>query len=98
MIIAGIVAATITAAKWVTIGKVMVATGTAAVAVDKLIEEKKKRRQMIMVLADTKKACQRSGYATFRCEDCGYKFDIDDCYLDYEYDENGSKDVDEEDY
>ena len=44
MIITGIVAAAITAAKWVTIGKVMVATGTAAVAVDKLIEEKKKRR------------------------------------------------------
>ena len=29
-----------------------------------------------MVLADTKKARQHSDYATFRCEDYRYKFDI----------------------
>ena len=45
-----------------------------------------------------RKIAQHSGYATFRCEDCGYTFDIDDDYLDFEYDEFGYKDANEEDY
>ena len=28
---------------------------------------------------DIRKISQHCGYATFRCEDCGYTFDIDDC-------------------
>lgn len=47
---------------------------------------------------DIRKISQHAGYATFQCEDCGYKFDIDDCYLDYEYDKDGYKDTDEENY
>ena len=47
---------------------------------------------------DIRKVSQHCGYATFQCEDCGYQFDIDDDYLDYEYGEDGHKDVDEEDY
>ena len=48
--------------------------------------------------ADVVKVGQHLGYVTLRCEDCGYSFDVDDCYLDYEYGESGHKDVDEEDY
>ena len=40
--IAGIAAAT--AAKWITIGKVMVAVGTGMVATDELIERKKGKK------------------------------------------------------
>lgn len=45
-----------------------------------------------------RKIAQNSDYATFQCEDCERIFDIDNCYLDYEYNEWGYKDVDEEDY
>lgn len=44
---------------------------------------------------DIRKIAQHSGYVTFQCEDCGYKFDVDDCYLDYDYTNDGYKDVDE---
>ncbi len=47
---------------------------------------------------DIRKTSQHCGYATFQCEDCGYTFDIDDCYLDYEYDSDGYKDTNEENY
>lgn len=47
---------------------------------------------------DIRKVSQHCGYATFECEDYGYSFDIDDCYLEYEYDSDGQKNVDEEDY
>ncbi len=47
---------------------------------------------------DIRMVSRQSDYVTFQCEDCGYMFDVDDCYLDYEYDENGYKDADEEDY
>ena len=44
MLIAGIVAATATAAKWLTVGKVMAALGTGMVATDRIIERKKERK------------------------------------------------------
>lgn len=47
---------------------------------------------------DIRKISQNCGYATFQCEDCGYTFEIDDCYLDYEYDSDGYKDTNEENY
>ncbi len=47
---------------------------------------------------DIRKIAQHSGYVTFQCEDCGYKFDVDDCYLDFEYNEQGYKDANEEDW
>ena len=47
---------------------------------------------------DIRKVSQHSGYATFQCEDCDYRFDIDDCYLDCDYTDDGYKDVDDVDY
>ena len=47
---------------------------------------------------DIRKVSQHCGYATFECEDCGYSFDIVDCYLEFDYDSDGRKDADEEDY
>lgn len=40
---------------------------------------------------DIRIIARHSDYVTFRCEDCGYTFDVDDYYLDYEYDESGYK-------
>ena len=47
---------------------------------------------------DIRKIAQHCGYATFICEDCGYTFDIDDDFLEYEYNGDGRKDADEADY
>ena len=47
---------------------------------------------------DVRVVAKHLDYVTLHCEDCGYEFDVDDCYLNYEYNEDGYKDCDEEDY
>ena len=37
---------------------------------------------------DIEVVARRSGYTTFRCEDCGKVFDVDDCYLEKHYPED----------